>query len=67
MLYAINATIEHKRGGYKNVAQIPTFYLDSTVQGITDTSHAEFIAKEIINPTRNKNLKVNVTAYLSCT
>lgn len=63
MLYAIDATVVHKTKHGTITGQIPTFYLDSNVQGIVDEKHAAFIGEEIVNPTRNKNIKVNVSAY----
>jgi hypothetical protein len=61
MLYTIQATITYKRSDGTITAQLPTFLLDSNIQGIKDANHAKFIAEEIINPTRNKNLKVEVS------
>ena len=44
------------------MSQVPTFFLDSNVQGIVDEKHAEQIANEIINPTQDENLRVTVVA-----
>jgi hypothetical protein len=41
---------------------IPTFYLDPQCQGITDATHAEKVARDIINPTNDHTIKVNVCA-----
>ena len=62
MLYSISATVEQRTKGGVVTMQIPTFYLDSSVQGIMDEKHAQFIGEEIINPTRNKSIKVNAFA-----
>lgn len=64
MKYIIHATVNYVRGGYTITGQVPTFLLDDSIQGITDAKHAEFIAEEIINPTKNKNLKVSCTAFV---
>jgi len=60
MIYACAATVEKKGKGGVTTMQLPTFFLDSRVQGIVDEKHAEFIATEIINPCRLKTIKVNV-------
>lgn len=54
-LYLINATLTHhttdKNGiGWKNVKQIPTFFLHPDIQGIMTPKHAEQVAREIILP-----------------
>jgi hypothetical protein len=43
---------------WRGSRQIPTFYLDETVQGITDERHATRIAREIIDPFRVLNVRV---------
>ena len=60
--YAIQATVSTVVEGYTRTQQIPTFYLDREVQGIVNEKHAEAIACDIINPLRNENLKVSVSA-----
>ena len=62
MLYAITATVNKGRGKWTSTMQIPAFFLDSNVQGITSKEHAKFIAEEIINSCRLKTMKVNVCA-----
>lgn len=51
ILYAITAQVmttgEHGETGSR---QVPTFYLDSGVQGILTVEHANEIAKGIIDP-----------------
>ena len=49
-MYAINATVTRKVDGWVSTVQVPTFYLDPNVQGITDAFHAQQIAAQIINP-----------------
>lgn len=67
MLWQIQATFQKKTRQGTITGQIPTFVLDDTVQFITTAQQAEFIAEEIINPTRDKHLKVHVYVYYSCT
>ena len=59
-MWSIHATRDGK--------QLPTFYLDSTVQGITNEEHAVNIAREIIGnciEIRNGRLEtiVQISAY----
>lgn len=50
-VYAVHATIGTSAdNGYRGARSVPTFYLDSRVQGITDRAHAVSIAAEILNP-----------------
>lgn len=48
MLYQIDATRTVDRSTGRNTQQIPTFYLDSNMQGIVDSDHAEKIARRIL-------------------
>ena len=49
--YAIHAQVKtHGTNGFEGSRGVPTFYLDSRVQGITDAMHAARIAAGIINP-----------------
>ncbi len=61
-MWAISATVKDFTDYDLEVNQIPTFYLDENVQGIVNENHAESIAKDIINPTRNPLIQVIVTA-----
>lgn len=63
MIYGVTATVAVKRNGWLTTHQVPTFYLDSAVQGILNKEHAQVIAAGIVNPTKDSNLKVEVTAY----
>lgn len=63
MLYQITATVTHHTNDDMCVSttityQIPTFYLDSEVQGIVDIIQAEKIAREIVNPAKLDELDV---------
>jgi hypothetical protein len=50
-VYAVTATVEHRTAlGWTGSRQVPTFYLNPQVQGITSAEHAERIAREIIDP-----------------
>lgn len=49
-MYAVTATITRARSGWESTRQVPTFYLDSSVQGIVSEEHAAVIAREIIDP-----------------
>lgn len=62
MIYCITATVEKKTKNGIQTGQVPAFFLDSRVQGITGVDHARFIGEEIINPMRLKNITVHVHA-----
>lgn len=47
-MYAIRATVSAELPGWTSARQVPTFYLDERVQGITSERHAEEIARDII-------------------
>ena len=50
-VYAVHATIGTSAdNGYRGARTVPTFYLDSRVQGITCPQHAAGIAAGILNP-----------------
>lgn len=49
-LYAIHAQVITRNGAYEGSRQVPTFYLDSRVQGITDQDMAARIAANVLNP-----------------
>lgn len=59
MLYICSAMVV-RAGKWKESGQVPTFILDSRIQGIVDAAHAEIIATEIINPFRIKGITVYV-------
>lgn len=50
MLYVITAQVLTSRDGYSGSVQVPTFYLDSAIQGIVNAKHAADIAATIIDP-----------------
>jgi hypothetical protein len=60
-MYAISAVIVSPRD-WIGTKQIPTFYLDENVQGITDVAHAERIATSIIRATGDADNYVHVVA-----
>lgn len=49
-MYQITARITKTDGVWTSSRDVPTFYLDENVQGITDANHAWRIAREIIDP-----------------
>ena len=55
-MYAITAHVETRvinpgrATAWHGTRQVPVFYLDETVQGITGPSHAASIARTIIDP-----------------
>ena len=63
MLYVVSATIVKRSGLSSLTRQIPTFYLDSSVQGIMSTEQAKKIAHEIINPMNDPSIEVHATPY----
>lgn len=50
MFYTVTATITKQTPHGTITKQIPTFYLDSDVQGIVSAEHAKKIARTIIDP-----------------
>jgi len=49
-VYAVHAQVLTHNGRFHGSRGVPTFYLDSRVQGITGAEHAARIAAEILNP-----------------
>jgi hypothetical protein len=49
-VYAIHAQVITHAGNFSGSRGVPTFYLDSRVQGIISREHAASIAREILNP-----------------
>lgn len=63
-LYAIHATVVlNDKKGWAKMVQIPSFILNSNCQGIVSVEHAEQIATDIINPARDPQIVVSVTAF----
>jgi hypothetical protein len=58
MFYAIHAVVTHN-GVTK---QVPTFFLDSWIQGIMNLESAERVARRIVDPTEVLD-SVHVTAF----
>lgn len=50
MMYAVNVAIVTRKGEWEGARMVPTFYLDSDVQGITGVEHAARVAAEVVNP-----------------
>jgi hypothetical protein len=49
--YSVQASVSNvSKYGWVSVRHLPTFYLDSQVQGIIDSEHAKRIAREIVDP-----------------
>lgn len=63
-MWSIGAIVIHKTPTGDRAIDIPTFYLDENVQGITGERHAIEIAESIINPLKLPNVEVCVTALM---
>lgn len=61
MVYAVIANVTYMEGEWRASKQIPTFFLDSAMQGIRDIEHAEKIAKNMLEIT--PNITAHVCAY----
>jgi hypothetical protein len=61
-LYVIQGQVLTTENGFAGSRQIPTFYLDSAVQGITSEAHALEIAREIIDPMHALILDISAEA-----
>ncbi len=63
-LYIIAATVTvESRDGWRTAYQMPSFYLDSRIQGIVDDAHAERIARTMLMQGRNpQTTAVSVSA-----
>ncbi len=61
-MYSINGTINFASANGTITKQIATFYLDKNVQGIVNEKHAEAIACDIVNPTRDEKITVSLCA-----
>jgi hypothetical protein len=48
MLYIVQATIVQNNNGWRLMSQLPSFLLDSEIQGIVDAKHAADIARSFI-------------------
>jgi hypothetical protein len=49
--YVVQASVSKvNEDGWASVRHLPTFYLDSNVQGIIGSEHAKRIAREIVDP-----------------
>lgn len=61
-MYAIQSSVSVVVKGWTLTRQNPMFYLDKNLLGIVNEKHAEAIAVDILNPLRDENLTVNVSA-----
>lgn len=61
MFYAIHATYIEKTEDGSITRQVPTFFLDGWIQGITTTEAAEKVARRVVDPTGKA--EVHVTAF----
>lgn len=62
-MYAVTATVETEgKGGYSGIRQIPTFYLDESVQGILDERQAENVAWHILSAAGTNRTTFHITA-----
>ena len=61
-LWRITAQILTTDGSYNGSRQVPTFYLDSAIQGIRDAQHAIEIAKGVIDPLGNLYASISAEA-----
>ena len=58
-MYAVSVTVYYKTPeGWAGAYELPAFYLDSAVQGIVSESHAEAVARSIVEGTVSATLKV---------
>lgn len=48
--YFVTSTVSWEEEGWTATRSIPTFVLDSSIQGVVDVEHAEKIARSIIDP-----------------
>lgn len=59
MFYQVTAQVAKTIVGGTVSYQVPTFYLNSGVQGIVDAKHAETVALDVVNPTKDPSLTVS--------
>lgn len=59
-MYSIHASIRYESGQWHGVRHLPTFYLDSRVQGIVDSTHAIQIATAILDPFYELGDRLNI-------
>ena len=48
--YAVTASVHRNVEGWEQSHHLPTFYLDSNVQGIVSETHAARIARALLDP-----------------
>jgi hypothetical protein len=57
-VYAM-AVKNHDDGSYTSI-QVPSFYLNTNIQGIVTPEGAKRVAEDIINPTKDPSIEVHV-------
>ena len=64
MIYVAAPVVnKHGRDGSCTTIQVPTFFLDSSVQGIVSEEHAAKIVSDICNPTNHPHIIVHANVY----
>jgi hypothetical protein len=61
-MYAITAQVQSRQGDWAGTIQVPTFYLDENVQGITGAVHATRVAAAILAQTATTPVDVAICA-----
>ena len=61
-MYAVQATVETVRGVWTGMRQIPTFYLDESVQGIVSEEHAKTVALDVLSAAGTNGATFHITA-----
>lgn len=59
-MYCVTAVVKYKCGGATVLHQIPAFFLSEAIQGIISDTHAEEVARSIVNPLGKLNVSVSV-------
>ena len=65
LMYRIDGTVTIREGNWTRTKQIPTFYLNSEIQGITNENHAKYIAETMLRDLiSDRILSMNITAVV---
>jgi len=62
MFWQIDGTTVEKTADGDTTRQIPTFFLNGNIQGITDAEHAAKVAGDVVNPTGTLEVHINATS-----
>ncbi len=66
MLYNIYVSVKTDTGdGFQKTVHLPTFILDSAIQGILDCDHAERIARDMFVKLGHRNEQIYVAAFVN--